>query len=96
MLDRSKAAAANAPPDTKLKEVGNAIDLGRNSWLELSRSFCSRHEIEEFRLNGLTSPKLDHTMGMHSTQVMVEPQKGSKSSASFGISLLKRGCLTTD
>ena len=76
-LDRGQAAAANAPPHSELKEVGDAVDLGSHPWLQLAGILSSLHEVEQLGLNALTGPKLDRALCMNLTEIMIEPQEGA-------------------
>jgi hypothetical protein len=80
VFDGGQAATADASPDAKLEEVGDAIDLGCNAWLKFACFFCSSHEMEQFLLNAFTRPKLDHASGMDLTEVMVQQYTGTSKS----------------
>ena len=63
-LDRGQASTTNAPPYTKLKEIGNAINLGSYSWLKFAGILSMLHEMEQLVLDAFTCPKLDGALCM--------------------------------
>ena len=64
-LDRGQASTTNAPPYTKLKEIGNAINLGSHAWLKLAGILSMLHEMEQFVLDAFTCPRLDGALCMN-------------------------------
>ena len=72
-LDRGQATAANAPPHSKLKEVGDAVDLGGYPWLQFAGVLSVLHEVEQLGLDALTCPKLDCALCMNLTEIVIKP-----------------------
>ena len=95
-LDRGQATAANAPPHAKLKEVGDAVDLGSHPWWQFTGILGSLHEVEQLGLNALTGPKLNQALRMNLTEIMIKAQEGAGTLHLLAISLLKaeypKGC----
>ena len=67
-LDRGQAAAANAPPHSELKEVGDAVDLGGHPWLQFAQTFHSarshRGPVHQAGTNGPSAPCRPATLPM--------------------------------
>ena len=91
-LDRGQATATNAPPYSKFKEVGDAVDLGSYPWLQFAGVLSILHEVEQLVLDALTCPKLDCALCMNLTEIRDLALRRYLSFASSGISPPKRGC----
>jgi len=74
-LDRGKATATETSPYTKLKEGGNAIDLGGCSWLKCAGILGILHKVEQLALNALARLKLDGALSMNLNEIVIESQK---------------------
>ena len=59
------ASTTNAPPYTKLKEIGNAINLGSCAWLKFAGILSMLHEMEQFVLDAFTCTRLDGALCMN-------------------------------
>ena len=77
MLDGGQATAANTPPHAKLKEVGDTVELGCHPWLQLTGFLGSLHKMKQLGLDAFTGPKLNQTLQMDLTEVMIQAQKGA-------------------
>ena len=76
-LDGGQATAANAPPHAKLKEVGDTVELGRHPWLQLAGILGGLHEVKQLGLDAFTGPKLNQTLQMNLTEIVIQAQEGA-------------------